>query len=245
MAKKRLDQLLADRGLAESRARARALIMAGAVTVSGARVDKPGAAVDEAAPVQVAAPDHPYVSRGGVKLAHALDVFGVDPAGKICLDIGASTGGFTDCLLQRGAAKVWAVDVGTNQLSYKLRSDPRVVSLEKTNARELDPALITGRIGLLVADVSFISLRLAIPPALPLLEGDADMVLLVKPQFEAGRDKVGKGGVVRDPAARQRVVEELAMFFEGLGWYTVGACESPITGPAGNVEYFIRLKRPR
>ncbi|MBI4829069.1 MAG: TlyA family RNA methyltransferase [Nitrospinae bacterium] len=245
MAKKRLDQLLADRGLAESRARARALIMAGAVTVSGARVDKPGAAVDEAAPVQVAAPDHPYVSRGGVKLAHALDVFGMDPAGKICLDIGASTGGFTDCLLQRGAAKVWAVDVGTNQLSYKLRSDPRVVSLEKTNARELDPALITDRIGLLVADVSFISLRLAIPPGLPLLEGDADMVLLVKPQFEAGRENVGKGGVVRDPAARQRVVEELTMFFEGLGWYTVGACESPITGPAGNVEYFIRLKRPR
>jgi len=243
MPKKRLDILLTDRDLAGTRAKAQALILAGRVCVNGARADKPGAMVDEAAEVSVREKEHEYVSRGGVKLAHALDTFGVDPAGKTCLDIGASTGGFTDCLLRRGAVKVWAVDVGVNQLDYRLRADGRVVCLEKTNARQLGPALVTDRIGLAVADVSFISLRLALPPALTLMDEGADLVLLVKPQFEAGRAQVGKGGVVRDVKVHRQVIDGLKAFFENAGLACGGECESPLLGPKGNREFFLWLKK--
>lgn len=244
MPKKRLDLLLVDRGLAETRSRAQALIMAGAVIVDGQRVDKAGVAFDESSEIRLKSEQLPYVSRGGLKLAHALDEFGIDPAGKVCVDVGASTGGFTDCLLQRGAAKVWAIDTGTNQLHYSLRTDERVVSLERMNARHIDPAVITGPVDILVADVSFISLRLVIPPLLPALASGARLVLLVKPQFEAGRDKVGKGGLVRDESVREEVLAGLRGFFEEAGLIFDGRRRSPILGQKGNVEYLIVLTWP-
>lgn len=218
--------------------------MAGAVVVDGHRADKAGTAVDESAEIRLKSSELPYVSRGGVKLAYALDEFGIDPEGKTCVDVGASTGGFTDCLLQRGAAKVWAIDAGTNQLHYSLRTDERVVSLERVNVRYIDPAIFTQPLDILVADVSFISLRLVIPPLFPALAPGARLVLLVKPQFEAGRDKVGKGGLVRDEAVREEVVDGLRRFFEEAGLSFDGKCQSPIRGQKGNVEYLIALTWP-
>ena len=245
MSKKRLDLLLTERGLAQSRSRARALIMAGSVLVNGVRVDKAGSEVPEEAEIIVKSKDHPYVSRGGVKLEHALKEFSINPKGMICLDVGSSTGGFTDCLLQHGAGKVWAVDVGSGQMDYRLRVDERVVLLEGVNAREIDPAVITDLIDLLVADVSFISLRLVVPPLLDVLKDDAALILLVKPQFEAGRSKVGKRGVVKDRSVHREVVRDLVSFFESRGLRGAGLCPSPIRGRKGNVEYFLLLKAAR
>lgn len=238
-----MDLFLTELGLAESRARAQALILAGLVYVNGVPAKKAGDMVDDSATLTVKGKDHPYVSRGGVKLAHALDTFHIDPTGMTCLDVGASTGGFTDCLLQRGAAKVWALDVGDNQLDYRLRVDPRVVSFEGMNARLLDVSVITDAIDMLVADVSFISLKLAIPPALPLLKPGATLVMLAKPQFEVGRENVGKGGVVKDQRMRDAALGDLREFFTGVGLEFLGECESPITGRKGNVEYFIVFRK--
>jgi 23S rRNA (cytidine1920-2'-O)/16S rRNA (cytidine1409-2'-O)-methyltransferase len=232
--KKRLDVLLVERGLAESRAQAQALVLAGRVR----GYDKPGVQVDESAEVDVESPP-PYVSRGGEKLAHALDVFAVDPAGRDCLDVGASTGGFTDVLLQRGAARVIAVDVGYGQLHEKLRRDARVIVLERTNARELRELPFAPE--LVVCDVSFISVRLALPPALALARPGWQAVVLVKPQFEAGREEVGRGGVVRDVGIRRRVVREIAE--AALAWRaeTAGVVDSGLPGPKGNREVFLHL----
>jgi 23S rRNA (cytidine1920-2'-O)/16S rRNA (cytidine1409-2'-O)-methyltransferase len=236
--RKRLDALLFELGLADSRQKAQALVIAGLVTVNGAPANKPGTAVADGDEVNVKGKDHPYVSRGGVKLAHALDVFHIAPAGMTCLDVGSSTGGFTDCLLKRGAIKIFAVDVGENQLDYRLRSNPRVVTIEGVNARNMDLRLITDPIQLVVADVSFISLRLVIPPVLPAIVKGGRLVLLVKPQFEAGRGKVGKG-IVRDGKVHEEVLESLGGFFEGIGLVKEGVCESPILGKKGNKEFFV------
>ncbi|MFN6955024.1 MAG: TlyA family RNA methyltransferase [Acetobacteraceae bacterium] len=242
--KRRADVALVERGLAESRARAQALIMAGLVFSGEARVGKPGDVVRDDAPLSVRGQDHPWVSRGGLKLAHGLDAFGLDPAGRICLDIGASTGGFTDVLLSRGAAKVYAVDVGQGQLAWKLRTDPRVVVLEKTNARHLDAALIPEPIGALVCDASFIGLRTVLPAGLALCAQGAFAVALIKPQFEAGPERVGKGGVVRDPAVHAEVCDRIRAWFDALpGWRVLGVAESPITGPEGNREFLIAAVR--
>ena len=232
--KKRLDVLLVERGLAESRAQAQALVLAGRVR----GYDKPGLQVDESAVVEVEQPP-PYVSRGGEKLAHALDALGVDPGGRDCLDIGASTGGFTDVLLQRGAARVIALDVGYGQLHERLRRDERVLVLERVNARQLRELPFAPE--LVVADVSFISLRLALAPALALARHGWEAVVLVKPQFEAGRGEVGKGGVVRDLGVRRRVVREIAV--AALGWEgeTAGVVDSGLPGPKGNREVFLHL----
>jgi 23S rRNA (cytidine1920-2'-O)/16S rRNA (cytidine1409-2'-O)-methyltransferase len=232
--KKRLDVLLVERGLAESRTQAQALVLAGRVR----GYDKPGTQVDEAAVVDVEQPP-PYVSRGGEKLAHALDVFAVDPAGRECLDVGASTGGFTDVLLQRGATRVIALDVGYGQLHERLRRDERVVVLERMNARAVRELPFAPE--LVVADVSFISLRLALPPALALARSGWEAVVLVKPQFEAGRAEVAKGGVVRDVAVRRRVVREIAVAALDWGAETVGVVESGLPGPKGNREVFLHL----
>lgn len=247
MARVRLDALLVARGLAASRERARALVLAGQVRVGGQVVAKAGAPVTEDADVQVAAADHPYVSRGGLKLAHALEVFAIDCRDAVALDVGASTGGFTDVLLQRGARRVVAVDVGHNQLDWRLRSDPRVTVREGVNARSLAPADLPpdARVfDLATVDVSFISLRLVLPSLPPLLRAGADVVALVKPQFEAGRAEVGKGGIVRDPAVHARVVDEVAAAAEALGLIPHGRCESPITGTEGNREFLLHLRRP-
>jgi 23S rRNA (cytidine1920-2'-O)/16S rRNA (cytidine1409-2'-O)-methyltransferase len=240
--KRRLDILLVERGLAESRARAQALIMAGEVLVDGHRADKPGTQVNEAANVEVKT-QMPYVSRGGLKLAHAVEAFGLKDriAGKVALDIGASTGGFTDVLLQSGAARVYAVDVGTNQLAWRLRQDPRVVSMERTNIRYLES--LPEIADLATADVSYIGLELVTPVAARLTTPDAFMVVLVKPQFEAGREQVGKGGVVRDPRIHREVLRRLAAFWRDSGLYPAGLARSPIEGPAGNVEYLALLEK--
>jgi 23S rRNA (cytidine1920-2'-O)/16S rRNA (cytidine1409-2'-O)-methyltransferase len=232
--KKRLDVLLVERGLAESRAQAQALVLAGRVP----GYDKPGTQVDDAAALEVERPP-PYVSRGGEKLAPALDAFGVDPSGRDCLDVGASTGGFTDVLLQRGAARVIALDVGYGQLHERVRRDERVTVLERTNARGLRELPFAPQ--LIVADVSFISLKLVLPPVLELAGPQWEAVVLVKPQFEAGRSEVGKGGVVRDVAVRRRVVREIVD--AALGWEaeTVGVVNSPLPGPKGNREVFLHL----
>jgi 23S rRNA (cytidine1920-2'-O)/16S rRNA (cytidine1409-2'-O)-methyltransferase len=232
--KKRLDVLLVERGLAESRAQAQALIIAGRVR----GYEKPGTQVDDATELELEAPP-PYVSRGGEKLAHALDAFRVDPSGRDCLDVGASTGGFTDVLLQRGAARVIALDVGYGQLHERVRSDPRVVVLDRTNARGLRELPFAPY--LVVADVSFISLRLALPPALALAQPGWEAVVLVKPQFEAGRGEVGKGGVVREVAVRRRVVRDIADAALGWGAETVGVVDSGLPGPKGNREVFLHL----
>jgi 23S rRNA (cytidine1920-2'-O)/16S rRNA (cytidine1409-2'-O)-methyltransferase len=232
--KKRLDVLLVERGLAESRAQAQALVLAGRVR----GYDKPGTQVDDAAEVEVERPP-PYVSRGGEKLARALDAFGLDPTGRGCLDVGASTGGFTDVLLQRGAARVIALDVGYGQLHDRLRRDSRVTVLERTNARELRELPFAP--DLVVGDVSFISLKLALPPALALAQAGWEAVVLVKPQFEAGRGEVGRGGVVRDPVVRRRVLREIAVAAVGWGGETVGVVDSGLPGPKGNREVFLHL----
>jgi 23S rRNA (cytidine1920-2'-O)/16S rRNA (cytidine1409-2'-O)-methyltransferase len=241
VARLRLDQLLVQRGFCETRAKAQARILAGEVLVEDRPVTKAGTAVDETATIRLRGDPLPFVSRGGLKLAGALDLWGIDPAGFICFDAGSSTGGFTDCLLQRGAAKVYAVDVGTNQLHWKLRSDPRVISMEQVNLRTWDPASISERCQLLVADLSFISLRLAIPPVLPSLVPQAEAVLLVKPQFEAGRADVGAGGIVRDPVVHRRVLVETWIFFAGTDLHPRALAVSPIKGGEGNTEFLMRL----
>ncbi|NBC32778.1 MAG: TlyA family rRNA (cytidine-2'-O)-methyltransferase, partial [Alphaproteobacteria bacterium] len=229
-----------DRGLAESRARAQALVLAGLVTIGTRRVDKPGETVPDDADIHVKAKDHPWVSRGGLKLAHALDHFAIDPAGLVCLDLGASTGGFTDVLLARGAARVYAVDVGHGQLAWTLRQRPEVRVLERTNARDLSPALVPEPIGLITCDVSFIGLEVALPAALALAAGGARLVALIKPQFEVGRGQVGKRGVVSDPALHAAVCDRIHAWLEARpGWSVLGVTESPIRGPEGNVEFLI------
>ena len=239
----RLDLLLVARGLAESRERAQALILAGLVEVDGKRVSKAGEGVRSEARLLVTGPDHPYVGRGGVKLAGALDRFGIDPSGRIALDVGASTGGFTDCLLQRGAARVYSLDVGSGQLHDRLRRDPRVLVLDRLNARNLRPDALPGRVSLATVDVSFISLRLILPPVLALLDGTdaADLVPLVKPQFEVGRREVGKGGIVRDRGLHRRVVGEILSLGLGLGLAVRDLCVSPLPGAEGNREYFVHF----
>jgi 23S rRNA (cytidine1920-2'-O)/16S rRNA (cytidine1409-2'-O)-methyltransferase len=238
--RKRLDQLLVERGLAESRTRAQALIMAGLVFSDGRRLEKPGMLIAEDAPVVVKGRDHPWASRGGLKLAHALDHFGIDPTGLICMDVGVSTGGFTDVLLSRGAARVYAIDVGRGQLAWKLRVDSRVVLFEGVNARDLTRALISEPVDLIVCDVSFISLTLALPAALALAGPGARLIALIKPQFEAARPEVGKGGIVRDADARLRVCERISTWLSAQpGWQVLGLIDSPITGTDGNREYLI------
>jgi 23S rRNA (cytidine1920-2'-O)/16S rRNA (cytidine1409-2'-O)-methyltransferase len=232
-----------DRGLVESRAKAQALILAGLVFSGERKVDKAGQSLAADAPLEVRGREHPWVSRGGVKLAHALDHFGWDVAGAVALDVGSSTGGFTDVLLQRGAAKVFAVDVGTNQLAWKLRQDPRVAVHEKTNARYLTEEVIAEPPDLVVCDASFISLSKVLDRALDLARPGAGLIALVKPQFEAGREEVGKGGVVRDPAVHARVCDAAADWVRSKGWEVVGVTQSPITGPEGNIEFLLAARK--
>ena len=241
----RLDTVMVERGLAGTRERARALILAGQVRIDGEPAIKAGTGVPAEAVVTLDLPDHPYVGRGGVKLAHALDVFGVSPAGATALDIGASTGGFTDVLLQRGAARVVALDVGHGQLDWKLRNDPRVVVLERINARSLTPAQLpegARRFEVVTVDVSFISLRHILPVIPAVLGPGGDVIALVKPQFEAGRDEVGKGGIVRDETVQQRVVDSVVSAAQALGFDRAGLTESPITGAEGNREFLLHLR---
>jgi 23S rRNA (cytidine1920-2'-O)/16S rRNA (cytidine1409-2'-O)-methyltransferase len=241
----RLDTLLVERGLVATRERARALVLAGQVRVNGQPATKAGHTVQPEDEVTLDTPDHPYVGRGGVKLAHALDVFGITPAGRMALDIGASTGGFTDVLLQRGATRVVAVDVGHGQLDWKLRSDPRVVVMERHNARTLTPQQLpedAQRFHLITIDVSFISLRQILPVLPPLLQPGGDVVALVKPQFEVGRAGVGKGGVVRDEAARGRAIERVLEQAAELGFERRGQADSVLRGPEGNLEHFVWLR---
>lgn len=241
MAKRpRADLVLVERGLAESRARAQALILAGLVYEGTRRVEKPGDGVAQPEALSVRGRDHPWVSRGGLKLVKGLDHFGIDPAGLTGLDVGASTGGFTDVLLHRGAAKVYAVDVGHGQLAWSLRQDPRVVVLERTNARHLDRALIPDPIGIVVCDASFIGFETVLPAPLSLAAPGAWLVALIKPQFEVGPDRVGKGGVVRDPELHREVCDRISAWLAARpGWRVLGVTESPITGPEGNVEFLI------
>jgi len=246
---KSLDQLLVERELFDSRSQAQAAIMAGLVYVSEQKIDKAGTLVAFDAVIEVRG-QAPYVSRGGLKLAKALDEFKIDPKDKVCLDIGASTGGFTDCLLQRGAAKVYAVDVGYGQLAWKLRSDPRVVVIERTNARNLNwdeirklENAIIRKFDLSVVDVSFISLSKILPVVYDLLGGKGEVVALIKPQFEAGRSEVGRGGIVRDEKVRERVREKVKKEAEGMGYEVLGQTESPITGADGNIEFLLYLSK--
>jgi 23S rRNA (cytidine1920-2'-O)/16S rRNA (cytidine1409-2'-O)-methyltransferase len=238
----RLDVLLVDRGLVPTRERARALVLAGQVTVDGVVVSKAGTAVNDEASLALATPDHPYVGRGGLKLAHALDVFSIAVEGREALDIGASTGGFTDVMLRRGAVRVVAVDVGHGQLDWRLRNDSRVLVLEGVNARYLEPTQLPGPVDIVSIDVSFISLTLVLPRVPALLRPGADVVALVKPQFEAGRDEVGKKGIVRDPAVHARVLAHVTGAAEGLGFAKAGLVPSPITGAEGNVEFLLHLR---
>ena len=243
MKKQRLDQLLVDKGLAQSRERAKITIMEGSVFVDGQRVDKPGTAVDPEKSVEVRGEQLAWVSRGGKKLEKALKVFPVDPAGCLCIDCGASTGGFTDVLLQNGAKKVYAVDVGYGQLAWKLRTDERVVNLERTNLRYVTRELIPETLDLAVMDVSFISIRLVLPAVRELLKPDGEVICLIKPQFEAGREHVGKKGVVRDSAVHLAVLESFVAFFPEAGFTLMGLDFSPIRGPEGNIEYLAWLKK--
>ena len=240
----RLDQLLFDRGLFPSRERARRAVMAGIVEVDGRRVDKPGTAVGDGARLEVIGPKEPFASRAGRKLADALDRFGVDPEGRVCLDVGASTGGFTDCLLQRGAARVYALDVGYGLLDARLRADPRVVVRERVNARHLAPGDLPEPCSLATVDVSFISLAKVVPALLVHLSEQGDLLALIKPQFEAGRGAVGKGGILRDEALRQRTVRETAAALTALGLRLEGLVDSAVPGAGGNRESFAWLRRP-
>jgi 23S rRNA (cytidine1920-2'-O)/16S rRNA (cytidine1409-2'-O)-methyltransferase len=239
----RADQLLVDRGLAESRSRAQALILAGLVFSGERRIDKAGQMLGADAGIEVRGKDHPWVSRGGIKLDHALDHFGWDVCGAVALDVGASTGGFTHVLFEKGAAKVFAVDVGTNQLAWKLRQDPRVIVHEQTNARYLTAEIVTEPVDIIVCDASFISLAKVLDKALDLAAPDGRLIALIKPQFEAERSEIGKGGVVRDPQVHERVCAEVADWLGGRGWHVEGVTRSPITGPEGNVEFLIAAIR--
>ncbi len=238
--KTRLDVALVERGLAETRAAAQRLVMAGLVFSSDKRLDKAGLGVGPDTALEVRGQPHPYVSRGGLKLERALEVFGIPVMGRVALDVGSSTGGFTDCLLQRGAARVYAVDVGTNQLAWKLRQDPRVVSMEKTNIRDVTTAQIPEPVDLIVCDASFIGLRTALPAALALAAPGAHLAALIKPQFEVGKGRVGKGGIVREPELHKEVCDTIAAWLaEQPGWTVLGVTESPITGAEGNKEFLI------
>ena len=239
MKKHRADQLIADRGLAESRTRAQALIMAGLAFVGDRKIDKPGQMIAGDSVVEVKGRDHPWVSRGGIKLAHGLDHFGWDVAGAVAIDVGSSTGGFTDVLLSKGGARVYAVDSGTNQLAWKLRQDERVIVHEQTSARILTDAHIPEPIDLIVCDASFIGLAKVLEVPMRFAAPGARLLALIKPQFEAGRDEVGKGGVVRDAAVHERVCREVADWLTASGWTVIGLTQSPITGPEGNVEFLI------
>ncbi len=240
----RADLALVEQGLAPSREKARALILAGEVLAGDRPIDKAGDLVDGGGELRLRSAPMPYVSRGGLKLAHALDVFGIDPRGRVALDVGASTGGFTDCLLQRGVARVYCVDVGHGQLDWKIASDERVRVLDRVNIRLAAPGLLPERVDLIVIDVSFISLRLVLPALAPLAHPGAPLVALVKPQFEVGRADVGKGGIVRDAAARARALDEVRAAAGALGYAIRGDDVSPITGGKGNVELLLHLACP-
>ena len=239
MAKQRADQMLVDRGLVESRTRAQALIMAGLVFAGTRKVDKPGQTLADDVVLDVRGRDHPWVSRGGIKLAHGLTHFGWAVADAVAIDVGSSTGGFTDVLLSNGVARVYAVDSGTNQLAWKLRQDPRVIVHEQTSARILTDAHIPEPVDLIVCDASFIGLAKVLERPMQFARPGARLLALVKPQFEAGREEVGKGGVIRDPAVHARVCGEVAVWLEAKGWQVEGVVESPITGPEGNIEFLI------
>lgn len=241
--KKRVDHLLVERDLVESRSRAQALVMAGVVFSGETKITKPGQQLPGDAPLEVRGRDHPWVSRGGIKLAHAIEHFGLDPAGAVAMDVGSSTGGFTDVLLSHGAEHVFAVDSGTNQLAWKLRQEPRVTVLEQTSARILTPELIDRPCNWVVCDASFISLSKVLERPLDLAAPKCQLVALIKPQFEVAREEVGKGGVVRDPALHDRVCGEVRQWLEGLGWEIEGIVTSPITGPQGNIEFLISATR--
>lgn len=244
MAKVRADQLLVDRGLAESRTRAQALILTGIVFLGDRKIEKAGQQVAEDAVLDVRGRDHPWVSRGGIKLAHALEHFGWDVSGAVAIDVGSSTGGFTDVLLTNGAVKVFAVDSGTNQLAWKLRNDPRVAVHEQTSARILTDAEITEAVDLIVCDASFIGLSKVLERPMTFTKAGAGLIALIKPQFEAGRDEVGKGGVVRDPVVHQRVCTNVQSWLTDKGWAVEGTTESPIKGPEGNIEFLIAARKP-
>ena len=235
--------MLVARGLAESRARAQALVMAGLVMVGDRKADKPGQQVADDAEIVLKGRDHPWVSRGGIKLAHALEHFALDPAGAVAMDIGSSTGGFTDVLLTHGAERVFAVDSGTNQLAWKLRQDPRVIVLEQISARILTASYIPEAVDLIVCDASFIGLAKVLERPMTFAKPQARLLALIKPQFEAGRGEVGKGGVVRDPAIHARVCHEIETWLVENGWTVAGVVESPITGPEGNVEFLVAAQR--
>ncbi|MBN2970900.1 TlyA family RNA methyltransferase [Roseomonas aeriglobus] len=242
MPKIRADQLIVDRGLAESRTRAQALVMAGLAFVGDRKIDKPGQMIAADAAIEVKGRDHPWVSRGGIKLAHALAHFAIDVTGAVAIDVGSSTGGFTDVLLTNGAARVYAVDSGTNQLAWKLRQDTRVVVHEQTSARVLTAAHIPEPVDLIVCDASFIGLAKVLEVPLGFAKTGARLIALIKPQFEAGRDEVGKGGVVRDPHVHDRVCRAVGDWLEATGWTVEGLTTSPITGPEGNVEFLIAAR---
>ena len=237
--KTRLDQIIVDRGLAESKTRAQALVMAGHVYIGEAKAQKPGQQIAEDADISVRGSDHPWVSRGGIKLAHALEVFAIDVTGNVAIDVGSSTGGFTDVLLTHGAAQVYAVDSGTNQLAWKLRQDPRVIVHEQTSARILTEAHISEPVDLIVCDASFIGLAKVLDRPLTFAKVGAQLIALIKPQFEAGREEVGKGGVVRNPDVHARVCNEIKMWLVEKNWTVHGLTTSPITGPQGNVEFLV------
>ncbi|MBQ5866777.1 MAG: TlyA family RNA methyltransferase [Oscillospiraceae bacterium] len=240
--KKRLDVLLVERGLAETRTKAQAVIMSGLVYVAGQKADKPGMSFEENAEIEVRGATCPYVSRGGLKLEKVLRDFGVDPTGYVCSDSGASTGGFTDCLLQQGAKKVFAIDVGYGQLDWKIRSDPRVVVMERTNVRYVTREQLGEPLDLSVVDVSFISLRIVLPVIKTFMKEQSGQVLcLIKPQFEAGKDKVGKKGVVRDPAVHKEVLDDFVALTKEIGFKILGLTFSPVKGPEGNIEFLAHL----
>jgi len=243
--KERLDKLLIEKGMVQSRERARALIMAGRIAVEGRTVDKPGMRIEMEAQLELRGDDQPYVSRGGIKLEGALDAFRIDPKGFVVMDVGASTGGFTDCVLQRGAKKVYAVDVGYGQLAWKLQTDSRVVSLERRNVRYLKKEEVKEEMDLILIDTSFISIEKFLPNLLRFLREGGSIIGLIKPQFEVGRGEVGKGGVVRDGILHQKVIDRISEFSRGLGLSVLGVIESPILGPKGNREFFIYLKREK
>ncbi len=239
--KKRLDVLLTEQGYADSRAKAQAIIMSGLVYVNGQKADKPGMSFEETVPLEVRGATCPYVSRGGLKLEKALRDFGVDPTGFVCSDSGASTGGFTDCLLQQGAKKVFAIDVGYGQLDWKIRSDPRVIVMERTNVRYVTPEDLGEPLDLSVVDVSFISLRIVLPVIKTFLKHTGQVLCLIKPQFEAGKEKVGKKGVVRDPEVHREVLDDFVALTQEIGFTILGMTFSPVKGPEGNIEFLAHL----
>jgi 23S rRNA (cytidine1920-2'-O)/16S rRNA (cytidine1409-2'-O)-methyltransferase len=240
--KRRLDQILVEKRLAKSRQRAQAMIMAGAVLVNDQPVLKAGTLISPEDSIELRGREMPFASRGGLKLDSVLNTLQLDVADKICLDVGASTGGFTDCLLQHGAQRIYAVDVGYGQLAWKLRQDPRVVVIERTNIRKMSSGALPHPVDLVTIDVSFISLKIVVPAVLKYLKKNARIIALIKPQFEVGKDQVGKGGVVRDPALHNQVIEQLTEFFAGIGLQTESVVPSPLLGPKGNREFFVYLK---